>query len=85
MKKITTILLALSLLIPAQALERRSPDGNVVLTFDLDANGTPVYQLSYKGRPVILPSRLGMELVGQEDLMDGFAITGSETSTFDET
>ena len=81
------LLLALTLTLPlsAQALERRSPDGNVVLSAGINAQGTPYYQLDYKGQPAILPSTLGLELIGQEDLREGFAISGSEVSTFDET
>lgn len=46
------------------AQELRSPDGNLLLEFSLQENGVPVYRLDYKGKPVILPSKLGLELTG---------------------
>ncbi len=70
-----------------------SPDGNVKLSFSLDA-GRPTYEMSYKDKAVVKPSRLGLELakdkhaskgMDETDLMDGFSIAKSETSTFDET
>ena len=39
-----------------------SPNGSLTMTFDLDSNGSPVYQLDYKDKPVIKPSKLGLEL-----------------------
>ena len=50
---------------PAQATAQlRSPDGNLFLKVALSEKGEPVYSLEYKGRAVILPSRLGLELKG---------------------
>ena len=40
----------------------KSPDGNLVMTFRLSDKGQPVYELSYKGKAVIKPSTLGLEL-----------------------
>ena len=39
-----------------------SPDGNLKMTFKLDEKGAPVYDLSYKQKEVIKPSKLGLEL-----------------------
>ena len=79
-----------------------SPDGNVVVNFDVK-DGWPVYSVDYKQKPVILESRLGLELddvsmrntfesfdiTGGEtnklSLTDGFELTKTERSTFDET
>ena len=70
-----------------------SPNGNVALSFSLDG-GRPTYELKYKQREVVKPSRLGLELdknkhaskkMKETDLMDGFVIKGTKTSTFDET
>lgn len=41
-----------------------SPDGNMQMTFQLAADGTPQYSLSYGEKKVILPSDLGFELRG---------------------
>ena len=65
--------------------EIKSPNGNLALTFALQSGGVPTYSLTYKGRPVILPSKLGFDLKNAPALTSGFAITDSKTSTFDET
>ena len=77
--------MAIALAFPAMAIQLTSPNGNLVLNVELNAEGTPVYQLSYKGKTVVMPSRLGLELKNQEGLMDGFVLKNSSTSTFDET
>ena len=41
-----------------------SPDGNMQMTFQLAADGTPQYSLSYGEKKVILPSDLGFEFRG---------------------
>ena len=41
-----------------------SPSGNMEMTFQLSAEGTPQYALDYEGQKVILPSDLGFELRG---------------------
>ena len=41
-----------------------SPSGNMEMTFQLTAEGTPQYALNYEGQKVILPSNLGFELRG---------------------
>ena len=72
----------------------KSPNGNIELKFSVNPNGRPVYEMSYKGKAVVKPSFLGLELakdkhaskgVKETDLMDGFTIAKEETSTFDET
>lgn len=42
--------------------ELKSPDGQFIMNFELKDRGVPTYRLSYKGKPVILSSRLGFEL-----------------------
>jgi hypothetical protein len=44
------------------AQELKSPDGKFVMNFSLVENGTPGYTLLYKGKVVIKPSKLGLEL-----------------------
>jgi hypothetical protein len=68
----------------AQAEEIKSPNRNLTLSFSLEADGAPTYSLTYKGRPVIKPSRLGLELKEGPGLTSGFAVTASETTTFDQ-
>ena len=43
-------------------LNLTSPNGQMQMTFTLTAQGEPVYDLSYKGKAVINPSKLGLEL-----------------------
>lgn len=62
----------------------KSPDGNLSVTFSLNDKGTPVYQVDYKGKTVINPSTLGIELAEENSLMDMFRINKATTSTFDE-
>lgn len=68
-----------------RAEEVTSPSGTVKVDFNLAEGGVPTYAVSYKERPVIKPSRLGLELNGQASLMDGFEVLKTSTSTFDET
>ena len=66
------------------ASEVTSPSGEVKLTFTL-RDSKPYYSVSFRGKPVIKPSRLGYELHNAESLLEGFTQTGEKTSTFDET
>jgi hypothetical protein len=68
----------------SQAQEINSPNKNLVLKFELNANGVPSYQLSYKGKAVIKPSTLGLEIKDAPSFMDGFSITNSEQKSVDE-
>jgi hypothetical protein len=68
----------------AQAQTIQSPDKNLSLTFALQNNGVPTYQLTYKNKPVIKTSKLGLETKDVPSFMDGFTITKSDQSTFDE-
>ncbi len=82
-----TLLCALCLLLAAagRAEKVASPAGTVSADFKLAAGGVPTYSVTYKERPVVKPSRLGLELKGQPDLMDGFELVRTSSSTFDET
>ena len=40
----------------------KSPNGNIELKFTIDDAGRPVYEMAYKGKAVIKPSFLGLEL-----------------------
>lgn len=48
--------------IAAFAQELHSPDGQMVMKFSLKDGGVPAYQLNYKGKEVIKPSKMGLEL-----------------------
>jgi hypothetical protein len=68
-----------------RAEEIKSPNRNLTLNFSLQAGGVPTYSLTYKGRSVIKPSHLGLELKEGQALTNGFAVTSSKTRAFDET
>ena len=94
MNRIKSFLAMMLLPVLAAAQTVTSPNGKVKLTFSLTGNGVPTYELTFKDKSVIKPSRLGLELakdrhasreMKETDLMDGFKITDTKTSAFDET
>ena len=78
---------ALAIAVPTMSASEvlKSPDGNLSATFDLTETGTPVYSLIYKGKEVVRPSHLGLELKKGKSLMDGFVLEHTDRSSFDET
>ena len=68
----------------ANCAEIESPSGNFKLTVDTDGNGTPYYSLSYKGKPIVTESKLGIR-ANEMNFADGFRITDVKTSTTDQT
>ena len=96
MKKVFIAMLALLLpiMVEAQTKTVKSPNGNIVLNFSIDNEGRPTYEMTYKGRAVVLPSHLGLELaqdkhasagMDETDLMTNFTLKDAQTTTFDET
>ncbi len=92
MKKLFLTLALLPLM--ALAGNVKSPNGNIELKFSVDQAGRPVYEMSYKGRAVVKPSFLGLELakdkhasagMNEKDLMEDFSIVNEKVSEFDET
>jgi len=77
-------LLLLVATLPLQAIEVSSPDGSIRVNFELQGT-VPTYSVTYQGKPIILPSRLGYDLDKKVDLLDGFTLLNEERSTFDET
>ena len=93
MKIISLCLCALMMPLLLVAQQVKSPNGNVVVSFSLIDNGVPTYKVSYKGKPVIKQSRLGLELTPSQNdgikaedtnLMNGFKVSNTETSSFKE-
>ena len=89
---LVSLLLAMPMMVNAGSV--KSPNGNVELTFSVNPDGRPVYEMTYKGKAVVKPSFLGLELakdkhaslgLQEHDLMAGFKVEKEETSTFDET
>ncbi|MDR0982855.1 MAG: glycoside hydrolase family 97 protein [Culturomica sp.] len=65
-KQILNLILLLMTISSITAQELKSPDSNTVLRFSVEKGGVPTYTLSYKGKEVVKPSRLGLELRGQK-------------------
>lgn len=59
-----------------------SPSGNLQLNVDVDAEGHPFYSLSYKGKEIVEPSKLGIR-ADETVFADGFSIAGVDTVTVD--
>ncbi len=69
----------------AYAQELKSPDEKFTMTFTLLKDGTPTYQLTYKGKPVVKESTLGLELKDdKQSLLHGFTVADTKRNTFDE-
>ena len=80
MKRLFLTLFAVATVASLSAKEvLTSPDGNLKLTFEIGENGTPLYSLDYKGKAVVLPSGMGLELRGQDrQISFGEEITKSD-------
>ncbi len=88
-RKVVLLAVCLSSLAAAgQAVELKSPDSNLAVTFDTKpfagVKMCPVYHVAYKGRTVLADSRLGLELK-EGSLNDGLRIVGQSTSHHDTT
>ena len=66
------------------AADISSPDGNLLLNVDVNAQGEPYYNLSYKGKPVIVDSKLGL-VAKEAKFKDNFKILSTDTASFNET
>lgn len=92
--KTTLLFSALLLPLSVAAQTVSSPNGAISVSFSLADGGRPTYEMTYKRRPVVKPSHLGLELAkdkhatkgfAETSLMDGFTESHSEVSSFDET
>ncbi|MDE5631816.1 MAG: glycoside hydrolase family 97 N-terminal domain-containing protein, partial [Muribaculaceae bacterium] len=66
MKKTLLLAALAAVALDVAAVQVTSPDGNVVADFDV-VGGRPQYSVTYKQKNVIMPSRLGLELVNAPD------------------
>jgi len=86
MKNIFSVILVLSAIFGASAQEFQSPNGNFKMSFSLENDGTPMYQLFFKNKEVIKKSKLGLELQkDKKSLVNDFKVVDSKESTFNET
>jgi hypothetical protein len=84
MKKILLLVL-LCIGFNSAAQRVQSPNQLVTLTFQMAEKGTPSYTVTYKNKPVVLSSSLGIYLKDSADLATHFTVTGTKTNTFNET
>jgi hypothetical protein len=70
----------------ANSQQLKSPNGNFTMKFALQKDGTPSYNLNYKSKTVIKPSKLGLELKNdKKSLLNDFTVIDTKTAAFDET
>jgi alpha-glucosidase len=73
----------------AAAQQFASPDGNVVVTFEIkdmaEQSACPVYSVAYKGKAILVDSRLGLALKDALPLQAGFEITKVVRSSHQDT
>jgi hypothetical protein len=79
---ITFIMLLFAFTLEAQTI--LSPSKAVSLDFKLAENGRPSYALTYKNKPVVLKSLMGIYLKNDTDLATNFKIDSVRTITFNE-
>lgn len=84
MKKIVLLLFCMLTALCVQAETVSSPNGNVIVNFQLNEKGIATYAVSYKGKEVIKPSTMGLSL-DKVNFTNGLKLIKSNTSTFDET
>ncbi len=85
MQKIFLLLLTMiTLHAQSQLLKLSSPDKNILLQVQLE-KGEISYQLSYKQKAVILPSKLSLVFKEPAVELKQFEITGTDSSTYDQT
>ncbi len=70
---------------PGDGTRLASPDGLVAILFSTTSEGGLQYAVSYKGKPVLLDSRLGFTLSNAPALETGFKVVKTSNATHDET
>ena len=104
MKRIVILLMVVCLttiIKAADKLSLSSPNGQLQMSLTLSNQGEPIYELTYKGKVVVKPSKLGLELKDHTfdnyggdaakttgsltNLQSGFEVANQQTTSFDET
>ena len=85
MRKILILFFVCTFTIRLSAQVITSPDKNLTLTFQLAENGTPSYQLTYKKKPVVKQSKLGIETKDVPSFVQGFAVAKTEQASVNDT
>ena len=86
MKYLFLCCLMASTLLGLHAQDLKSPNGQLNMHFELQADGAPSYNLTYKNKQVVAKSLLGLALKNDKlSLLDGFSIQKINTTSLDET
>ncbi|MDU1906245.1 MAG: glycoside hydrolase family 97 protein [Dysgonomonas sp.] len=84
MRKLLFLLLFVLIYSNINSQELKSPDGNIVLSFSLTDKGEPVYRFTYKGKPVIKDSKMGLAPKGLKALNTGLQVDNVQNKSIDE-
>jgi glucan 1,4-alpha-glucosidase len=84
MKRIAFLLFFSLVSINVYAQNIESPDKRLSLSFGLTGAGEPTYQLSFRGKPIVYKSKLGLQLKDQPAFVNGFSLVKSGASNMDE-
>ena len=76
------MLLLFVFFVSAQSIQ--SPSKQILLDFKLAENGRPTYSVTYKNKPVVLQSSLGIYLKDGSNLATNFSSEGIKNRTFNE-
>ena len=82
-KSFSIALLFFGFCVVAQNIQ--SPSKNVSLDFKIDQNGKPTYSVTYKNKPVVLQSSLGIYMKDGSNLASNFSVDNTKKETFNET
>lgn len=85
MKPVTFFILIMFVSQFALAQTLQSPNQQMKMRFTLSAAGEPLYQLSYKTKTIVKPSKLGLLLNGADPLNTNFTISKIDSSKHDST
>ncbi|MBO6881069.1 glycoside hydrolase family 97 protein [Winogradskyella sp.] len=79
------IILSFSCKNDSMILDVDSPQSNLKVSFNLNAEGEPFYQVMFNNKTVLDTSYLGFEFTNAEALKDDFKIITTATNSFNET
>lgn len=79
------IMLSFSCKNDSMILDVESPQSNLKVSFNLNAEGEPFYQVMFNNKTVVDISYLGFEFTNAEALKDDFKIISTATNSFNET
>lgn len=66
------------------AIDVKSPDGKIIVSFDLTKSGEPTYQVYYLGNQILQQSKLGFEINDGVNLHSSFRIKEANEKSFNE-